>query len=413
VSTALAFLAHYGALGDADVYYHPWAIEAAHQGNWRGINSPSVYPLVAVLPMVFPLVLPTELYDLGWILLIELMNAVAFYFLLRVLRRRGTIVAAWWWLLFMWLLGAISITRLDSVAVPLCIVAMLFAIGRPRLAAALLTVATWIKVWPVAIIAALLAADWRWRTARMVLGISVTIVILALVFGGGLNFLNIISFATAQGGRGLEIGAPVSTIWLWMARGRVPGTAVVYNQRIQAFEVAGPGSAVAGTIVTVLTTVALVSVLLLVLRARRRGAPQPELLAFAALAALLAVIVFNKVGSPQYIEMLAVPVVAGLVVRPGRFVIPAVLAFAVAFLTQLTFPWFFLKLVALDESLLVVVTLRNLLLIAVFVWALVELWRMPLPVVIDRTATGSNFWPFPAEASAPLQPASRAPKARR
>ena len=180
---------------------------------------------------------------------------------------------------------------------------------RPRAAAVLLTVAAWIKVWPAALVAAIvIAARARWRVLAAALGTSAIIVAIAFALGSGANVL---SFVTEQNARGLQLEAPVSTPWLWQAYVHTPGALIYYDTTLLTWQVAGDG-------------VALVVSLMMpsccwpappwrsslsrhpARCRRRRGA------AALVLALVTALIAFNKVGSPQFMAWLSVPVVLGL-----------------------------------------------------------------------------------------------------
>ena len=79
----------------------------------------------------------------------------------------------------------------------------------PRLAGVLLAVATWIKVWPAALIAAaFVALRTRWRIAAGAAIASAVIATTALLLGAGTNLF---SFIGQQAGRGLQVESPIAT----------------------------------------------------------------------------------------------------------------------------------------------------------------------------------------------------------
>ena len=99
--------------------------------------------------------------------MVVLLDAVAFAILLGTRRlARTRRIAAWWWLGFLALLGPIAFGRIDAITVPLAITGLLWAAGRPRVAAALLTIGAWIKVWPAALLVALVVASRNAGTSR-------------------------------------------------------------------------------------------------------------------------------------------------------------------------------------------------------------------------------------------------------
>jgi len=101
-------------------------------------------------------------------------------------------------------------------------------------------------------------------------------------------------------------------------------------------------------------------------------------LAPLALALVTAFIAFNKVGSPQYITWLAVPIILGLVsARSGglSFRSPAILVAVLAFLTQLIYPYFYSDLLNLNLLMLMVMSAKNVLLFVLLGWAVAALWN--------------------------------------
>jgi hypothetical protein len=130
---------------------------------------------------------------------------------------------------------------------------------------------------------------------------------------------------------------------------------------------------VAAAVMTPLLGVAVVIIAALGIRATRRGVASGDLLPPLTLALVVALIVFNKVGSPQFISWLAVPLILGLVTsatgRGGSFRTPAVLGLVIAALTQVIYPYLYLELLYVQPIMLIVLTARNLLLIVLLGWA--------------------------------------------
>lgn len=114
-----------------------------------------------------------------------------------------------------------------------------------------------------------------------------------------------------------------------------------------------------------------------------------QLLPPLALAITTALIVFNKVGSPQYVTWLAVPIVFGLVTaatgRGPSFRMPAVLVLVIAALTQAIYPFLYRELLLLQPLPIVLLDLRNLLYLVLLGWAVRTLVRRGRrPVGPDR-----------------------------
>nr|WP_179580775.1 glycosyltransferase 87 family protein [Leifsonia psychrotolerans] len=355
-------------LGDVEGVYLPWAEHVAAGVAVPGITTDFVYPLLALVPIQAALVFGPALYSLAWLGLVTLVNAVAFLFLLR---RRSTprpARAAWWWLAFLLLLGPIALARIDAITVPLVIVALLGLRTRPLWGTVLLTLATWVKIWPVAALAALFVVSrMRWRVVAVAAGVSAFVVTIALAFGSGLT---VFSFIGAQTSRGIQIESPIAGIWMWQAALHLPGSFVYYDTDILTFQVVGPGSAVVGNVLTPLLIIGVGLVLLVGGLAVRRGVAAEVLFPSLVLALVLTLITVNKVGSPQFITWLAAPVIVGLALHGVRWRTPAILALVLAGLTQLIYPFLYDLLLVANPLVVLVLTLRNLLEFVLLGWAI-------------------------------------------
>ncbi|GAB2462541.1 hypothetical protein HD599_000897 [Conyzicola lurida] len=359
------------SLGDVSVVYKGWTDQVVYAGFWPGIDTSWVYPVLAMVPMLAARALGPALYTSTWLSLVMLLNAVAFAAITGWFASRYRAAVAWWWIAFLVLLGPIALGRIDAVTVPVAMVGVLLLAARPTAAAVLLALATWIKVWPAALIAAILIASRRrGEVFAAVIGTTVAIVVIAVAFGSGTN---VFSFITEQTGRGLQVEAPVTIPWLWLAVARVPGVSVYYDTDILTFQVTGDNVDLVAALMTPVLAVVALAVAAVGVWAVRRGARAAGLLAPLALALVTALIVFNKVGSPQFIAWLAVPVVLGLAARTaglgGSFRVPAVLALVLAALTQLVYPLFYSALLSAVPAMVLVITVRNLLLVVLLVWA--------------------------------------------
>lgn len=363
-------------LGDVEGVYKFWIERLIVSGSIIGIDSPWVYPIVAIIPMLLSYLLGGAAYASTWISLVTLLNAVALGVLTGWGRSRRSILAGWWWVAFLLALGPIALGRIDSITVPLAIVGLVILGRHPRAAGVVLALATWMKVWPAALLAAIVVASRdRWQVAIGAGITSAVVVVIALLLGAGGN---VFSFITQQAGRGLQVEAPVSTPFLWMAWAGHPGTVVYYAEDILTFQVTGDGTAVVAAVMTPLLALVALVIAGLGLLAVHRGTSTTVLLAPLALALVSAFIVVNKVGSPQFESWLAAPIVLGIVMagRGGHsFRVPAALVIVIGALTQVVYPALYGYLIAVHPAMLVAITLRNLLLIVLLAWAVSEVVR--------------------------------------
>ena len=393
-------------LGDVEVVYRRWA-ENAMTGNIVGITENFVYPLLALVPIVGAFALGGPAYLGTWFVLATAVNAGAFFVLVRSHRP-----AAWWWLIFLTLLGPVALLRIDAVTVPLCIVALLWLRRRPLWGTVLLTMATWIKIWPVAALAALfVASTLRWRMLGVAAAVTAAVVgvagALSLARGSGIHVL---SFVGEQAGRGIQIESPIAVPWLWQAALGVPGSFIYYDQQILTFQVAGAGTAAASAAMTPLLALAAAAVLLLGVRAQRRGVGWLALFPPLTLALTVTLIAVNKVGSPQFISWLAAPIILGLVLNGRAWRTPALLALALAALTQLVYPYLYDWLLVAHPLMILVLTVRNLLEFVLLGWALVTLHRLASPAQPASGQAASDRFTSKPLTKKPLTPKPLTPK---
>ncbi|MBX3098226.1 MAG: DUF2029 domain-containing protein [Salinibacterium sp.] len=386
-------------LGDVTIVYKFWMDQATVANFWVGIDSVWVYPVLALVPMFAATVFGPEQYGATWLTMIMVLDAVAFGFITGWGRSPGRKGVAWWWVGFLLLLGPIALGRIDSVTVPLALVGVTLIATRPRTAAVILALATWTKVWPAAIIgAALIALRDRGRIFVAVLVVSGAVIVVALALGSGLN---VFSFISQQTGRGVQVEAPIATPWLWQAFVRVPGAAVYYNHQILTYQVRGPGIEIAAALMTLLLGITVAAIAALGIRASRVGASAGDLFPPLTLALVAALIAVNKVGSPQFIGWLAVPVVLGLATSAaghGRsFRFPAALVLVIAGLTQVLYPYLYLDVLRLNPMLLIVLTVRNILEFVLLGWAILAVIRAPQQPGADDDPNVEwlpSVWPF-------------------
>ncbi len=363
--------------------YREWA-EATMQGHAPLLHTDWVYPAGALGPIVLADVLGPYLYQLLWILITAAGNFVALWVLTKGFRNRAGYPAAWYWLLIEVLLAPVSMLRLEGIAAPFVIAALVLIARRPVIAGALIAAATWIKVWPAAVaVAAFTGGAKRWWLALG--GAATTIVVVSAVWlaGGGKHLL---SFVTMQNDRTLQLEAPIATPWVWAAIAHVKGAAIYQNYALATREVTGPGSRYVATAMGAAMAIAFILVLIAIITGRRRlsragfGAAatrraEMRIIVLGAFTLVAALIVFNKVGSPQYQLWIAPIVVAGLLIDRRRWLVPAWGMAAISLLTSIIFPIVYMPLVTGNPAAAAVLTLRNATVVAIFIWGCIELSR--------------------------------------
>lgn len=362
--------------GDVSLY-REWAFQGLNEGVWQGVNVAWVYPMGAMLPMVAAAAFGHEHYMLGWFLLCTMLNLGALVALLWTRAARYGWQSAYLWIALTAILGPLVFSRVDGISAPIVVMGLVLASTRPAVASALLSVATWIKVWPAGVVLALAVSSKAWVRV-LVAGVAVSALIVAgVVVAGGKA--NLFGFIQAQGDRGMQLEAPLTTPGLWQAVLHL-GTHIHPNFAISTMEIQGSLADKVGALMNPLLGLVVVLVVLLIHVAARRGADRQDLLTIGALALVSSMIVFNKVGSPQFMIWLAAVICVGAAFNGRRWGVPVVSIVAIGIITTLVYPILYMQLLtALNPGVAALLTLRNLLVIMVLGWSLWKLLSLVRP----------------------------------
>ncbi|MDQ0799054.1 glycosyltransferase family 87 protein [Arthrobacter sp. SLBN-112] len=347
--------------------YRQWAMEGYNPADLTGKISPWVYPVLAQIPIFLANVAGPGLYLLAWFLIITALNAVGLLYLTRGPRTVTGVAPAWWWLFFTVFMGYLSFARVEGITAPIVLIALLYVAERPVVAGVLLSIATWIKVWPAAVLVPIVIASHK-RVQVVLTGAAVTAVVcLGTWLTGGLP--HIMDFLTNQGERGMQLEATFSTPWVWLSVFHIAGSKMADNTAINSTEVYGPGADVAAFLMQPLLILAALGAAILLVRALRRGAEREELFLEGALMMVTAFIVFNKVGSPQFIIWLAPVIIAGLTHDWERWKVPAALLMGIAMTTFVIYPLFYTPLIHAHPVMAAILTTRNVLFVVLLWWS--------------------------------------------
>jgi hypothetical protein len=367
-------------MGDLPYAYQPWFDAFIGGGPWWGLDRAWVYPFPAFLPMVIAGLVAPQNLQIGWVVLrsTAMISILVSLVTLRVESEEKRDVryrAAYLWLAFTLALGSVAISRIDSVSVLLAVVgALALVTGSQARAAIWFTVAGWIKIWPIALFLALVAASKTWkRNLLAAAATSAGVLLIGFLFGGNAAMF---SFITGQTGRGIQFEAPLATPWVWLGVVGASDAGVFYSHSMMTFEVFGPLVADVAFWATLVQFGALAITAALIFLAYRAKANFGEIVAWGSLTATLDLIVFNKVGSPQFISWLVVPILLGVLYRVPNWRLPSVLILAITLLTQLVYPYLYGSLLELEAVPASVLLLRNIGLILALIVANVMLTRL-------------------------------------
>ena len=374
--------------GDILYAYKPW-VDALHvRGKWGGINAEWVYPFVAWVPLLLAKLMFFTDYKTAWLLMACILNAFALGQIIGWGRRPQNSKVIWYFLAFIALLGPVAISRLDGISVALALfgVASLQLVAnnvdageklglRTDRALVLLTIAAWMKVWTVALVLGLIRTKATLRRQAIVLVVTCgAIVSLGALLGANANLF---SFLWFQSNRGLQIESPIANVWVWLATLKSGDSFIYFDNALITWQVSGPGDSLASTLMGAAMLVAIYITALLIWQGNKSGVSAARLASLGGLTATLDLIVFNKVGSPQYQLWLAVPVAMGLYFGLENWRVPVVATLVLAAITQVVYPVLYTELVQAQPLAVSFLTVRNTILIALLVWANLELGKRP------------------------------------
>lgn len=369
--------------------YRDWTTAGFRDENLSGGPSPWVYPVLALVPMAIAGVAGPGPFFFLWVVMITLLNGAAIAKLTGWGRRREAIPAAWWWLVFVFILGWLGFARVDGFTAPIVLIALAYGVSNPFIASTLLSVATWMKVWPAAVLLSLFTVV-RQRTKVVLAGILTTALVVALTAAVG-QLPKLFNFLTQQGDRGMQLEATFTTPWLWLSVLHVGDSRMYMNTDINSMQVDGPGTAFMSFLMQPLLALAAILVAALTFWALHNGklsggSDRTELLLAGSLTMASAFVVFNKVGSPQFMVWLAPAVAVGLAHSWKEWRVPAAMLIAIGVATYFIYPLFYDALSHNNPWMAFVLTVRNLLLVVLFCWSVRRLYLLGKKIPADAPA---------------------------
>lgn len=357
-------------MGDVPYAYEPWLNQMINSQKLLGVNLDWVYPFTALAPIWGAALINPMDFTAGWMTLITMCNLVALWWLARV-----RMDAAWYWLCFLVLLGPVSISRIDAFSVVLAMYGVVQLVARKLNASTgLFTFAASMKIWPIAILLPALAAS-KHRLRVLLAGVvtTATLLVIGLMLGGNQSLFSFLSY---QADRGIQIESPIASWWIWTGKFGLANAGIYYDKLMMTFQVAGDGIPVVATLIGYAMFIALGVTAWLSWRAASAGVKFQALMPAAALTAVLDLIVFNKVGSPQFATWLAVPIVLGILYQVENWRLPTYAVIALGLLTDIIYPIVYDNILRAEPWALGILLLRNLGYIALLIWANRELIRL-------------------------------------
>lgn len=361
--------------GDVRYTYSSWVTTSEQGGYILGLNEPWVYPYIAnIPPFLAGLIWPAD-FMTGWFILCVNVNMLVIAYLLGWGKKMDRARAAWFFIVCVFLCGPVALGRLEVFSLALTVLAVVSLVQkRESLSMQFFSLATWIKVSPLAgIVTGFVVSDKRWRFVKhMAIG-TLALVAIGLLLGGNENMF---SFIGLQSGRGIQVESTIAIFWLLQMLFGVVGANVYYDNTILTFQVSGFGVTEVASIMTLVQFGALAITIFLGFRAKARGVDVNTLFAWMFLTATLDLLVFNKVGSPQYQLWVIGAAVFGVLAKTAQWRFVALMTLLTSGLSWLIFPIFYGSLLdggAIGVTLLI---LRNLGVLSILVYANIQLTKL-------------------------------------
>lgn len=363
-------------MGDILFAYQPWVQFMIDSKKLLGINVDWVYPYPAMIPMWASALINPNDFQAGWLTIITILNLLLVAMIANFGRKNADsalrFAAAWFWVFFLVVLGPVSISRVDSFSVVVALLGVMALVNRKLNAStAWFTIGAAIKIWPAALLISAMAAS-KYRARILIATATTTASVLIVGFLLGANS-SLFSFLMNQNDRGLQIESPIAGFFLWSGVAGLSNNEIYYDTVMLTFQVAGDGTSLISGLMTAAMAVALAVTAFLAFRAAKAGASYRAIMPIAVLTATLDLIVFNKVGSPQFVTWLSVPIILGILFAAKNWRLPLFGVIAIALLTNLVYPVFYQELLQMNPAALALVSLRNLLYIALLVLSLIHI----------------------------------------
>lgn len=368
-----------------DVGYYAFFLNKLEMGE-TGIMLEYPVPAVWIMQFIYWLGGGMQTWTTTYVVCFVLLD----FLVAALLYRRRNAAAALFWILFTGAQGAVLWYRFDLLPAALVAIACLYAMRFPKVAGGAIGLGAAIKLWPALLIGPLLAPNPVRRTGGR------SRLIGFVVAGFGLAAASLLTHGwtrsaspiTWQSERGLQIESVPATPLMFLRTFTHNESWLIDISEYNALEiVTGPGIDALLNVSTALTAASILLAVVLSWRLIRNFSLEDsrlhEAMLLAVLAILLATVVANKTLSPQYIVWIAGPVAALLVIQRSGWLKRHIIVMAVAMvviggLTQFTYPWGAYGVMAIPQGSgpeTSVLVLRNVMLVALTVHALVLAWR--------------------------------------
>jgi hypothetical protein len=290
-------------------------------------------------------------------------------------KRMDRVKGVWFFIACVFLCGPVAIGRLEVFSLALTIFASIaFLEKRESTSMQLFNAATWIKVSPMAALFSGFVVSENRKKFVLHLAIGTVVILgIGLLLGGNMNMF---SFIGMQSGRGIQVESTIGIIWLIQILFGVAGSKIYYDNQILTFQVSGFGVTEVASIMTLVQFGALAITIFLGFRAVKAGADKNTAFAWLFLTSTLDLLVFNKVGSPQYELWVVGAAVFGILAKTANWRLVSWLTLITSGLSWLIFPIYYGDLLDGKPFGVSLLILRNVGVIAILVYSNIQLTKL-------------------------------------
>lgn len=335
-------------------------------------------PLAAIVPLFAY----GEAYAPLYVGITMLVDLVAMFFLIIAASSEKRWLGAWVWAAAPLIAGPLWLTRYDMFVTVAAMLALLYLVRRPILAAILISIGFCAKLWPALILLALpkdRKKIWLWFTGTTLAILST----LYLIFGSSIG-----NFIPNMLNRGVHLESWVGAIFHLSGKAITPGEETP-PFRFGAYEIYDVTST---PYATILVLCGIVWIGILAWRWNTQPLEKRVEPAVLVLAFILAFIVTNKVFSPQYIIwVIGLLAVATIVSKDKRIGYITLLIAVAGILGQLIYPIYYVELLQ-GQTLYIWLLLAKLLLFSVSaILATLLVWQGNKPAEIESNETNPEL----------------------
>ena len=347
------------------IFYYPKLFEQALEGKVSGVTVEGAYPYGVILPIMLAGFIGSLFGDYlsGWVLVVVLLNFITIY----VVGRKYSLQSKHFFIIFLanMLMSSVSSYRLDIVAVFLTVIAVAVFDKHKQLAYFLLVFGVFVKIWPIAVIVAIWLLSNEKIKDIIKVATYATVFLLPPLLLGGVNVA--FSFLSFQSSRGIQIES-LYAIPLFLQ-----GNKVYYSAEEVTYRIDGFGAEVMSNVSNIIIFAILAAAALLGFTKYWRTPATVKEAFLIANIIIVSFIVFNKVGSAQFVIWLLLALLLTFAyVKPSKIRVYVGSVLASIFASGQIYPYFFEALLDGGYDAILLLIVKNFMMLVFLIMLIME-----------------------------------------